>query len=82
MPNKPGTKWTEADYAARGYKRINFRAPLQFVELWKRAVEHADDESLSAWMTAALTLQAADELKLDPIAALGGTFQPRDEGSL
>ena len=56
-------------------KHRNPRRLLTFtpdeLELWERAVEHAEwPDSWADWARHVLTIAAADELKLDPLEAL------------
>lgn len=58
----------------RSGMHINSRRPLTAtraeLELWDRAVEHAQDDSWAEWARDVLTIAAADELGIDPLEAL------------
>ena len=67
---------SEAYYRERGYKTVKVRVPAQMIELWDAATEHSNCETRTEWIVSSLALQAADELGLDPVAALRGARKP------
>lgn len=67
---------SEDYYRARGYKTVKVRVPAQLIELWDAATEHSNCDTRTEWIVSSLSLQAAEELGLDPVAALGGVRKP------
>lgn len=75
-PKRGSAAPSEEYYRARGYKTVKVRVPAQLVDLWDAATEHSDCDDRTEWITSSLCLQAAEELGLDPVAALSGRREP------
>ena len=67
---------SEEYYRARGYKTVKVRVPIQMIELWDEATEHSNCDDRTQWIVSSLAIQAAEELGLDPVAALSGGRKP------
>jgi hypothetical protein len=51
--------------------RVPLSAPQKAWDFWRLAAVTAGDDSWAEWARHALTIQAAEELGVDPVTALG-----------
>lgn len=62
VSNKPGTKWTEADYAEHGYRRIKFTFPIEVADYLEARAER-EGVSRQNFLIALLLAEKATEKK-------------------